>query len=92
MKLQSQKPKKIEDTQVEGQTDNKGPTLVDIMSGLCNITNSIKGTEQRLDKLEIISNKVDELEKKHNSLKKRFIEVQSAQDFICNKFDEQEKK
>ena len=61
------------------------------MSNLCNITNSIKGIEKRLGKLEITSKKVDELEAKHNSLEKRFKEVESAQDFICNKFDEQEK-
>ena len=39
------------------------------MANLCNITNSIKGIEQRLGKLEIISNKVDELETKQNTLK-----------------------
>ena len=39
------------------------------MVNLCNITNSIKGIEQRLGKLEIISNKVDELETKQNTLK-----------------------
>ena len=33
------------------------------MSSLCNITNSIKGIEQSLDKLDIISNRVDELVK-----------------------------
>ena len=62
------------------------------MVSLCNITNSIKGIEQRPDKLEIISNKVDELETKHNTLEKRLKEVKSAQDFICNKFDEHEKQ
>ena len=54
---------------MEGQTNNKKPTLADIMANLCNITNSIKGIEQRLGKLEIISNKVDELETKQNTLK-----------------------
>ena len=77
---------------MEGQTNNKEPTLVDIMASLCNITNSIKGNEQRLGKLEIISNKVDEPETKQNTLKKWFKEVESAQDFICHKFDEQEKQ
>ena len=62
------------------------------MPSLCNITNSIKRIKQRLDKLEIISNKVDELETKQNTLEKRFKETESAQDFICNKFDEQENK
>ena len=62
------------------------------MASLCNITNSIKRIKQRLDKLEIISNKVDELETKQNTLEKQFKEIESAQDFICNKFDEQENK
>ena len=62
------------------------------MTSLCNITNSIKGIKQRLEKLEIISNKADELETKHNSLKKQFKEVESAQDFACNKFEKQGKK
>ena len=60
------------------------------MASLCNITNSIKRIKQRLDKLEIISNKVDELETKQNTLEKQFKEIESAQDFVCNKFDEQE--
>ena len=60
---------------MEGQTNNKEATLVVIMSSLCNIINLIKGTEKRLDKLENISNKVDELETEHNSLKKQFKEV-----------------
>lgn len=54
------------------------------------MTYLIKRTEQRLDKSEIIS-KVDKLETKHNSLKKQFKKVKSAQDFICIKFDKQEK-
>ena len=62
------------------------------MASLCNITNSIKRIKQRLDKLEIISNKVDELETKQNTLEKQFKEIESAQYFICNKFDEQENK
>ena len=62
------------------------------MASLCNIANSIKRIKQRLDKLEIISNKVDELGTKQNTLEKRFKEIESAQDFICNKFDEQENK
>ena len=62
------------------------------MASLCNITDSIKRIKQRLDKLEIISNKVDELETKQNTLEKRFKEIESARDFICNKFDEQENK
>ena len=62
------------------------------MASLCNITNSIKRIKQRLDKLEIISNKVDELETKQNTLEKQSKEIESAQDFICNKFDEQENK
>ena len=60
------------------------------MASLCNITNSIKRIKQRLGKLEIISNKVDELETKQNTLEKQFKEIESAQDFVCNKFDEQE--
>ena len=60
----------MDNTQIKGQTNNKEPTLTDIMTSLCNITNSIKGIEQRLGKLEIISNKVDELETKKNILKK----------------------
>ena len=59
----------MDNTQIKGQTNNKEPTLTDIMTSLCNITNSIKGIEQRLGKLEIISNKVDELETKQNPLK-----------------------
>ena len=90
--LQSQKREKVDYTQMEEQTNNKEPTLDDIMSSLCNITDSIKGIEQRLEKLEVTSNKVDELETKHNTLEKRFKEVESAQDFICNKLDEQEKQ
>ena len=60
--LQSQKQEKMEDAQVQGQINNKESTLVDIMSSLCNITNSIKGIEERLGKLEITSDKEDELE------------------------------
>ena len=67
--LQLQKREKMDNTRMEGQTNNKKPTLADIMANLCNITNSIKGIEQRLGKLEIISNKVDELETKQNTLK-----------------------
>ena len=77
---------------MEGQTNDKEPTLADIMASLCNITNSINGIEQRLDKWEIISNKVDDLETKHNTLEKLLKEVESTQDSICNKFDEQEKQ
>ena len=62
----------MDNTQIKGQTNNKEPTLTDIMTSLCNITNSIKGIEQRLGKLEILSNKVDELETKQNTLKKQF--------------------
>ena len=62
----------MDNTQIKGQTNNKEPTLTDIMTSLCNITNSIKGIEQRLGKLEILSNKVDELETKQNTLEKRF--------------------
>ena len=76
----------MDDTKIEGQTNIKKPTLVDIMSSLSNITNSIQGTEQ------IISNRVDGLGTKHNSLEKQFKEVESAQDFPCNKFDKQKKK
>ena len=68
------------------------PTLVDIMSSLCNITNSIKGIEQRLDKILNVSNIVDELETKYISLKKWFKEIESGQDLICSKFGKQEKK
>ena len=59
----------MDNTQMEGQTNNKEPALANIMVNICNITNSIKGIEQRLGKLEIISNKVDELETKQNPLK-----------------------
>ena len=62
----------MDNTQIKGQTNNKEPTLTDIMTSLCNITNSIKGIEQRLGKSEILSNKVDELETKQNTLEKRF--------------------
>ena len=62
----------MDNTQIKGQTNNKEPTLTDIMTSLCNIINSIKGIEQRLGKLEILSNKVDELETKQNTLEKRF--------------------
>ena len=68
--LQPQKRKKMDNTLMEGQTNNKEPTLADIKASSCNITYSIKGIEQRLGKLEIISNKVDELETKKNILKK----------------------
>ena len=67
--LQLKKQQKMDNTQMEGQTNNKEPALANIMVNLCNITNSIKGIEQRLGKLEIISNKVDELETKQNPLK-----------------------
>ena len=62
----------MDNTQINGQTNNKEPTLTDMMTSLCNITNSIKGIEQRLGKLEILSNKVDELETKQNTLEKQF--------------------
>ena len=62
----------MDNTQIKGQTNNKEPTLTDIMTSLCIITNSIKGIEQRLGKSEILSNKVDELETKQNTLEKRF--------------------
>ena len=62
----------MDNTQINGQTNNKEPTLTDMMTSLCNITNSIKGIEQRLGKSEILSNKVDELETKQNTLEKRF--------------------
>ena len=62
----------MDNTQIKGQTNNKEPTLTDMMTSLCNITNSIKGIEQRLGKLEILSNKVDELETKQNTLEKQF--------------------
>ena len=54
------------------------------------MTYLIKRTEQRLDKSEIIS-KVDKLETKHNSLKKKFKKFKSSHEFICIKFDKQEK-
>ena len=65
----------MDNTQIKGQTNNKEPTLTDIMTSLCNITNSIKGIEQRLGKLEIISNKVDELETKKKHPQKMIQEI-----------------
>ena len=62
------------------------------MASLWNITNLNKGIEQKLDKLEINSNKVVELKTKHNTFKKRFKEVESAQDFICNTLNLTNKK
>ena len=82
----------MDNTLMEGQTNNKEPTLADIKASSCNITYSIKGIEQRLGKLEIISNKVDELETKKNILKKWFKKVELAQNFMCDKSDEKEKQ
>ena len=60
----------MDNTLMEGQTNNKEPTLADKKASSCNITYSIKGIEQRLGKLEIISNKVDELETKKKTSSK----------------------
>ena len=67
---------------MEGEANNKEPNLVETTTRI----------EERPDKLEIILNKVHELETKHKLLEKRFKEDKSAQDFICNKFHEQENK
>ena len=41
VELQPQKREKMDNTQMEGQTNNKEPTPAGIMASLCNIANSI---------------------------------------------------
>ena len=82
----------MDDTQMEGQINNKERTLVDIMTSLCNMTNSIKGIKQRLNKLEIISNKPMSLKQNTIHLKNNSRKLNQLKPLLVINLKNKEKK
>ena len=64
-------------------------TLNDIMATLTRMTSSIKGIEKRMEKLDIVQQKVDNLATRIESMKKKFIEIEKSQDFQAETLDTQ---
>ena len=61
----------------------------DIMATLSRMTSSIKGIEKRMEKLDIVQQKVDNLATRIESMEKKFIEVEKSQDFQAETIDTQ---
>ena len=64
-------------------------TLNDIMATLTMMTSSIEGIEKRMEKLDIVQQKVDNLATRIESMKKKFIEIEKSQDFQAETLDTQ---
>ena len=64
-------------------------TLNDIMATLTMMTSSIEGIEKRMEKLDIVQQKVDNLATRIESMEKKFIEVEKSQDFQAETIDTQ---
>ena len=64
-------------------------TLNDIMAILTSMTPSIEGIEKRMEKLDIVQQKVDNLATRIESMRKEFIEIEKSQDFQAETLDTQ---
>ena len=64
-------------------------TLNDIMPTLIRMTPSIEGIEKRMEKLDIVQQKVDNLATRIESMEKKFIEIEKSQDFQAETLDTQ---
>ena len=64
-------------------------TLNDIMATLTRMTSSIEGIEKRMEKLDIVQQKVDNLATRIGSMEKKFIEIEKSQDFQIETLDTQ---
>ena len=59
------------------------------MATLTRMTSSIEGIEKRMEKLDIVQQKVDNLATRIESMKKKFIEIEKSQDFQAETLDTQ---
>ena len=64
-------------------------TLNDIMATLTRMTSSVEGIEKRMEKLDIVQQKVDNLATRIERMEKKFIEVEKSQDFQAETSDTQ---
>ena len=64
-------------------------TLNDIMATLTMMTSSIEGIEKRMEKLDIVQQKVDNLATRIESMEKKFMEIEKSQDFQAETLDTQ---
>ena len=64
-------------------------TLNDIMATLTRMTSSIEGIEKRMEKLDIVQQKVDNLATRIESMEKKFMEIEKPQDFQAETLDTQ---
>ena len=64
-------------------------TLNDIMTTLTRMTSSIEGIEKRMEKLDIVQQKVDNLATRIGSMEKKFIEIEKSQNFQIETLDTQ---
>ena len=64
-------------------------TLNDIMVTLTRMTSSIEGIEKRMEKLDIVQQKVYNLATRIESMEKKFIEIEKSQDFQAETIDTQ---
>ena len=59
------------------------------MATLSRMTSSIKGIEKRMEKLDIVQQKVDNLATRIESMEKKFIEIEKSNDFQAETLDTQ---
>ena len=64
-------------------------TLNDIMATLTMMTSSIEGIEKRMEKLDIVQQKVDNLATRIESMEKKFTEIEKSNDFQAETLDTQ---
>ena len=64
-------------------------TLNDIMATLTKMISSIEGIDKRLEKLDIVQQKVDNLATRIESMNKKFIEIKKSHDFQAETLDPQ---
>ena len=65
----------------EAEVQQQELTLNDIMATLTRMTSSIEGIEKRMEKLDIVHQKIDNLATRIESIEKKFIEIKKSQDF-----------
>ena len=64
-------------------------TLNDIIATLTRMTSSMEGIKKRMEKLDIVQQKVGNLATRIESMKKKFIEIEKSQDFQAETLDTQ---
>ena len=64
-------------------------TLIDNMAALTRMPSSIEGIEKRMEKLDIVQQKVDNLATRIERMEKKFIEIEKSQDFQAETLDSQ---